>query len=82
MNDPQAVGRVDGACNRFDEACRFSDGPRFAARAFREITPVDEFHLEVRAAIVIPEGKDLDDVRVMNARDRLGFGEESTAGLR
>ena len=79
MNDPQPVRLMDGAGEGLDQPGRVPRRPRRAVEPVGQAAPGDVFHLEVRAAVAVAEGEDLDDVGMVQPRDRLGLGQESDA---
>ena len=81
MDDPQPVHLVDRPGERLDQPGRVPWRPRLAAQAAGQAAAGDVFHLEIRPALVLAEGEDLDDVRVVQPRDGLGLGEEPDGRL-
>ena len=81
MDDPQPVRLVDGAGQRLDQPGRVAGRPGGAVEAVGQAAPGDVLQREVRAAVVVAEGVDLDDVRVVQPGDGLGLGQEADGRL-
>ena len=46
-----------------------------------EAASLDVFHFKIRAALTVAEGEDLDNVGMVQPRDRFGFSQETQSGF-
>ena len=81
MDDPQAVHLIDSASEHLHQPRRIGRGPRRAIEFSGEASPFDVFHREVREAAVLSHRVDLNDVGMLEPRDRLGFDLETCERL-
>src|SRR5690606_9728387 len=79
MEQPQTVSFVDGAADGHEERSRASRRQRTIAQTLGETRPFDQLHREVRVAIDLAGLVDLDGVRMVDSRRRLGLRTESDA---
>ena len=82
MDDPGAVRLVDRPRHGLDESRRLAGRPGRPVEPVRQAPSRDVLHLEERLPVVVADGVDLDDVRVLEPRDHLGFGQEPRGVLR
>src|SRR5262245_22587617 len=64
---------MDGARQSLDERCRGAGGPRDAGDLVPQMPAGSEFQGKVGPALVLAYLVDLDELRVLQARDRFGF---------
>ncbi len=83
---PRCVRVLDGQGDRFQNRGGRDFVDRLPLQAAVQTGAVDELHGEVRSAIVLADVVDLDDVRMLQTRDRFGLGRETSplahAGVR
>ena len=74
MNDVVLVGVVHRASQCFDELRRCQWSLRPAVERLGQARPLDELQRQKRTAILLADFVDLDDVRMLEARDGLCLG--------
>ena len=73
VNEAASVGRVDRAGDCLKQPGRRDGRLRRAREELIETAALDEFERDVWAAADLPDIEDLDDVRMLEPRDRFGF---------
>ncbi len=81
VDDAQAVRVVDRPGQGLHQLGRLAGRQRGAVAAIVETAAIDVLELQVGPAVVIAQVMDLDDRRVLQARDRLGLGQKAGRGL-
>jgi hypothetical protein len=82
VQDAALVGVVDGPGHGLDQFRRLTRCQRRVGEAPGEAAAVHELQREVGQAVVLADFEDLDDIRVLQAGDRLGLPAEAGQFLR
>ena len=82
MHDPAPVGRLDGLGQGAQQRGGLAGRQRIARQLLGQVAALDEFHREVRLAVVVAHVVDLDDIRVLQAGRRFRFPKEALPRLR
>ncbi len=82
VDDPRLVSRMDGPRQGADERRRRAGTLGRSAESLRQIAALGVLHHEIGPGRPAADLVDLDDVRVLEAGDRLGLGAESRDDIR